>query len=553
MKVKGWVVALLVTSFFAFYLLRYTSLFKSDTPVPVLAEAFNEKPIGYFDRSDSSAALPQDLQSLCIQIHPGTQAGELTAAFRQLDPKKKLILTVLTGQEDALERLADGKFDDALQALAEAIPRGNRVYIRWNPDMEVPVKRHAWQYQSPADYIRAFRHLAQILKQHRPDAQLLWSPAGYPGTEEYWPGSDVVDAVGISVNGPSEQEATAYPRDPDRITTLRRKLIRTRFMPKPVFIFSSDSLTPDLQRDLKDAAQDLRDNAQWVFQKFEIKEPALRKAGSIPLLGVYDPRQALTGLPSVQVEHLFVDLSNIQSGAFEKDFQAVVNRGHQVIVTVEPWRDLKPRKDSSALRNTIRGVYDEEFLALFATISRTSLPVYVRFAHEMEIPIHRYSWQSQDPVLYIQAFRYFMQLGKDVRNVRKVWGPAGDRGSMEWYPGDDAVDFVSIAIYGLPDKNITDPTKQESFETIFNRKVWRMRFASKPVFITEFGVKGPEDFQSQWMEAAARVLASHKAVWGACYFNLADNPEVWGDIPAPDWGISRATFERFVQVLRENK
>lgn len=130
MKVKGWVVALLVTGFIAFYLLRYTSLFKSHPPVPVLAGAFNEKPVGYFDRSDNSASLPQDLQSLSIQMHPGTHAGELTAAFRPLDPKKKLILTVLTGQEDALERLADGKFDDALQALAEAIPQGNQVYIR---------------------------------------------------------------------------------------------------------------------------------------------------------------------------------------------------------------------------------------------------------------------------------------------------------------------------------------------------------------------------------------------------------------------------------------
>jgi hypothetical protein len=90
-----------------------------------------------------------------------------------------------------------------------------------------------------------------------------------------------------------------------------------------------------------------------------------------------------------------------------------------------------------------------------------------------------------------------------------VWGPAGDRGSMEWYPGGDVVDFISIAIYGLPDKNITDPTRQESFETIFNRKAWRMRFASKPIFVTEFGVKGPEDFQAQWLEKAAEVLAVH--------------------------------------------
>ena len=77
-----------------------------------------------------------------------------------------------------------------------------------------------------------------------------------------------------------------------------------------------------------------------------------------------------------------------------------------------------------------------------------------------------------------------------------------------------------------------------------------MRLASKAIFITEFGVKGPEDFQSEWLGKAAAVLAAHKEVAGVCYFNLADNPEVWGDIPAPDWGISPATYNHFVEALR---
>ena len=172
--------------------------------------------------------------------------------------------------------------------------------------------------------------------------------------------------------------------------------------------------------------------------------------------------------------------------------------------------------------------------------------------HEMEIPIHRYPWQSQDPVNYINTFRYFMKFeGGPGSNVKKIWGPAGDRGSIDFWPGDDVVDFISIAIYGLPDKNITDPEQQESFRTIFERKYHRMRFADKPLFITEFGVKGPENFQDKWLSDAAKIINAYPQIFGVCYFNLYDNPKAWGHIKAPDWSITPASMQRFYSLLKQ--
>lgn len=550
------IAGLVLTAVLVIYFMRFSPLFKPDNnPTDVLNAAFAEQPVGYINRADSMGVSNPDLQHISIQLHPNTRNAPLAAALEGLAVDKDVLLTVVAGQEGALGMVTYGAFDNALHLLCGLLPQKKRVYLRWDPDMEVPVQRYSWQYQSPADYIEAFRHVANTCKKAAPALQIMWSPAGYPGMEEYWPGDDVVDAIGISINGRSELSATAFPRDTDRRTELRRKLIRTRFMDKPVWVLASGggSLVTTMQSDLRAATKEIKRDSVWLFQEYAINQPKGRPANASPLLGVYDPRQVLIGSRDVQVEHLFVDLVNIQTGGFVRDFEAVVRRGHQVIVSVEPWRDGKTRKDSSVLRNTVLGVYDEEFKSLFNAISKTNLPVYVRFAHEMEIPIHRYSWQSQDPVLYIKAFRHFMELGKGIGNVKKVWGPAGDRGSMEWYPGGDVVDFVSIAIYGLPDKNITDPTKQESFEKIFKRKKWRMRFASKPIFITEFGVKGPEHFQAEWLEKAADVLAAHREVVGVCYFNLADNPKVWGDIPAPDWGISKSTFDRFVSALEAER
>lgn len=55
------------------------------------------------------------------------------------------------------------------------------------------------------------------------------------------------------------------------------------------------------------------------------------------------------------------------------------------------------------------------------------------------------------------AYCYFMDfLDIFLVNIKWVWGLVGDWGSMEFYFGDDVVDYVSIVIYGLLDKNIMD-------------------------------------------------------------------------------------------------
>jgi beta-mannanase len=113
------------------------------------------------------------------------------------------------------------------------------------------------------------------------------------------------------------------------------------------------------------------------------------------------------------------------------------------------------------------------------------------------------------------------------------------------------VDFVSVAIYGLPDKNITDPKKQESFSTIFYRKYWRVRLLNKPIFITEFGVKGPEEYQTNWLEAAAVVIRENQQIVGINYFNMSDTPKAWGEIKPPDWSITKKSFYAFIDKLNE--
>jgi beta-mannanase len=457
--------------------------------------------------------------------------------------------------ENVLNAICHGKFDKNIQELAALIAQSKYdVYIRFDPDMEVPATVFPWQYQSPENYNHAFNYVAKKLKLLAPKVKMVWGPSGYPGDTEYWPGSQLVDAVSITLGSLSEDNAHAYPTTTSVLEMLKQKLHRMRFINKPVIILGSNHVQ---QKNFN--AEWLKAEAAYLTQlsktaiysknNFVNGGPAkpVRKKLAI---GVYDPQEKLIKQGQITAEHIFTDLGEVQRNEFEKKFTAIVNRHHDAIITMEPWRDTSGTTDTQVVKHILQGRYNNVFSKLFKILGQTRQTVYLRFMHEMEIPIHRYAWQSQDPVQYIQAYRYFMQLnGGPPPNVKKVWAPAGDRGSVDYWPGDDVVDYISIAIYGLPDKNITDPNKQELFSDIFKRKYYRMRFLSKPLFIAEFGVKGPEAFQNQWLQNAAVTVKANPHVFGVSYFNLYDNPKVWGHMPAPDWSISPRSMQKFINGI----
>lgn len=486
--------------------------------------------------------------------------AELDDFYNLIDKDEPLVLTVDALAEPGfgesyganLNATSRGDYDERIKRLAERLKTHQaQVYLRWGEAMEVDAQDYPWQLKYPKLYTDAFRHFVTTARKVNPDLYFIWGPAGYPGLEEYWPGADVVDIISLDITHESEVLPKPYPPYQSVGEELYREVHRLRFFDKPIAVFAFEDVpAEEVQEGLREAIQ-----AQKPLGDIPLGTAASNQVDTSSFrVGVYDPKDRLTGLDGVTVEHLFVNWANLEKGPFRKDFQDALDRGHEVIVTAEPFKDAAANHDRQVLAKMQNGEYDTLIGGLYDILAQADQTVYLRFAHEMEIPIERYPWQSQDPIEYIMAFRYFMNFPDTFPvNVKRVWGPAGDRGSMEFYPGDDVVDFVSIAIYGLPDKNITDHKQQESFERIFDRKRHRLVLSGKPVFITAFGVKGPEDFQAYWLEEAGKVLRQHKeTIYGACYFNLYDNPDVWGEgVPAPDWSVEAETFEAFIATLGE--
>lgn len=521
----------------------------------------DEQIVGIFDPNNLNRILPAKPIICYGAVFKSTALwsthGNLETALNNQD----VLITVetwLKGTDytsNVLKEVTKGRFDKQIRELALLVSKSHhQVFVRWNPDMEVPTDTYPWQFKSPEDYINAFHYFSKKLKAYVPKAQIIWGPSGYPGDTEYWPGNKAVDYASITLGSPSELSAHFYPQDTTVAEMLRHKLHRLRFIDKPVLIMSGNAAKSHLPDSLLNRQKSYYSQYRnIIYSKNNYVDSARIKPVRTTLkIGVFDPNKKLINQPGITVEHLFTDWGEVERGDFEKKFSGVINRHHEVIVTMEPWKDTSKTPDKAMLQSIMKGRYDPVIKKLFTIISSTQTTVYLRWMHEMEIPIHRYAWQSQDPVTYINAYRYFMQFGGGPgKNVKKVWGPAGDRGSVDFWPGDDVVDFISIAIYGLPDKNITDPEKQEAFSTIFNRKFFRMRFLSKPLFITEFGVKGPEDFQNKWLAKAAQTINANPHVFGACYFNLYDNPKAWGNIKAPDWSITPRSMAAFTNLLKK--
>jgi beta-mannanase len=544
-----------VAVLFAFFLYRmFFDRSANAGPKPLLREV-----VTVAGADDHSALI--GAQSYLLQWwNASPNQAELDDFYNLIDQSEPLVLTIHALAEPGLadsyganlNATLRGDYDQRVKQLAGRLKAHRApVYLRWGEAMEVDAQDYPWQLKYHKLYTDAYRHFVTTARAVNPDLKFIWGPAGYPGLEEYWPGADVVDVISVDVAHDSEAPPKPYPPYTSPGEELYREVHRLRFFDKPIAVFAVEDVhATEIQEGLEAAVQ-----AQAPLADIPLGMEALNEEEKSNFrIGVYDPKDRLTGLDGVTVEHLFVNWADLEQGPFRTDLQDALDRGHEVIVTAEPFKDAEANHDRQVLSKMQHGQYDTYIRDLYEILAQADQTIYLRFAHEMEIPIERYPWQSQDPIEYIMAYRYFMNFPDTFpANIKRVWGPAGDRGSMEFYPGGDVVDYVSIAIYGLPDKNITDHEQQESFERIFKRKRHRVALSGKPLFITEFGVKGPEDFQAFWLREAAEVLRPQKAeIYGACYFNLYDNPDVWGEgIPAPDWSVEAETFEAFIATLGE--
>lgn len=234
--------------FFIVLVLSAGLLYLRHGKAPVLPDelngkAINETLIGVYDRNRPVPDnLPDKTQCLSIKWK-NEDLANASDLKEKLSKSKNLLLTLEIWPEknkNVLAEIIEGTYDAKIKQLALLAGRRDDILLRFLPEMEIPVQDFPWQYQSPEQYIKAFNHFARQLKEFAPAIKMLWSPAGYPGDSEFWPGPDNVDAICITVGSKSEMKSKAHPVDSNLTAgLLANKIHRMRFMNKPILILSA--------------------------------------------------------------------------------------------------------------------------------------------------------------------------------------------------------------------------------------------------------------------------------------------------------------------------
>jgi hypothetical protein len=133
-------------------------------------------------------------------------------------------------------------------------------------------------------------------------------------------------------------------------------------------------------------------------------------------------------------------------------------------------------------------VQDNAYLRSFAEACRDSkAQIFIRFASEMNGPWTKY---NGDPAAYREKFRLVARVMHEIApNVAMVWCPytTPEKPIADYYPGDEAVDWVGVNMYSVTyfNQNLATPgsqvTPRQMVEYVYER--WAK---SKPMMICEY-------------------------------------------------------------------
>jgi cellulose synthase (UDP-forming) len=187
----------------------------------------------------------------------------------------------------------------------------------------------------------------------------------------------------------------------------------------------------------------------------------------------------------------------------------------------------------------VDGTLDRDIRAL-AAVARAHRPqmIYLRWGHEMELS-GLYPWAANNPERYRDAFRHVVDIFRDagVDNVRWVWSPAGLSSSVNFYPGDDVVDYVGLTILGEASWDAGFGLPPQDFEQLMRPKYDAVAGLHKPILLCEVGVSGTPERQAGWLAGVKPALAAFDLVRALVYFDAVNspNPQIQR---RPDWRAS---------------
>ncbi|KAJ3100713.1 hypothetical protein HDU96_010240 [Phlyctochytrium bullatum] len=159
-----------------------------------------DSPRLFNQRIGRKASVFQMAQTIPVELDPVTKVRR-DFNFSNLDDNSDGVILLTVYPYFGFESVTDAALQDLSDQLTEIYRRTRRsVLIRYAPEMNFEWMPYG---QKPAEFIASFQKLADYLHARNPNAATLWSPNfdSKTGTtyEQYYPGDEYVDWVGLSV------------------------------------------------------------------------------------------------------------------------------------------------------------------------------------------------------------------------------------------------------------------------------------------------------------------------------------------------------------------
>lgn len=142
------------------------------------------------------------------------------------------------GPDDLLDGILAGRYNSNMAAICSAASElKSPVTIRWAQEMEDKDEGNfTWAYWSPEGYVKAYRHVINICREHLPSAKYMWSPKGLEGLEAYYPGDEYLDVIGLSVFGYQPYDQLEVGHDTGFVERTKPGYDRVEGFGKPVVV-----------------------------------------------------------------------------------------------------------------------------------------------------------------------------------------------------------------------------------------------------------------------------------------------------------------------------
>ena len=168
-------------------------------------------PEGRFSISDRIA-----IDHVFIPWYAYDREGLRSAYHRAAARNRWLMVTIepwsrtsASGRSDAtlFDDITAGVYDQDISGIcADLGALQAPLFVRWGHEMEVVSGRYPWAQSDGDGYIRAYRYFVDRCRKSVKRSYFIWSPKGEPQMSRYYPGSDYVDFVGLSVFGLQERD-----------------------------------------------------------------------------------------------------------------------------------------------------------------------------------------------------------------------------------------------------------------------------------------------------------------------------------------------------------